>query len=145
VATSLFFEVPDASRGLFSRASSIAEWYEAVQAAGVEDAPTFDGQDSSAAWQYSIQSSQLPGASALLYVGDLRSGIEGSSEPVVVFHGRASVSSIARDLRQHGEQFFRKLLARHGHESDVWMYEPLLAFLEAAAARGSAVVVLWSV
>jgi hypothetical protein len=143
MATSLFFEIPDDSRKAFARAESLSEWYEVVQAAARDDAPKFDGQDSAAAWQYSLQASGLQTAVGQLFVGEFRSGLEASADPAVVFLGTLFVSAIAADLRERGEAFFRKLLAEQSHEADVWMYQPLLRFMEEAANRKSAVVVLW--
>ena len=122
MATSLFFEFPEASLDAFSRARSLDEWYEAVQASGADDAPQFNGEESAASWQFSLAECQLPTAAGQLFVGDLRSGLEGASDPVVVFHGPASVSAIAGDLRERGESFFRNVLAVHGHEPDAWLY-----------------------
>jgi len=143
MATSLFFEIPESSRKAFAQADSLSEWYEAVQAAAGNDAPKFDGQDSAAAWQYSLQASGLQTAVGQLFVGEFRSGVEASADPAVVFLGALSVNAIASDLRERGEAFFRKMLAEQSHEADVWMYHPLLSFMEQAANRRSAVVVLW--
>ena len=144
MAPSLFFEFPETSREAFARAGTLGEWYDAVQSAGAEDARTFDGQESAAPWQYALAQSQVQSAVGRLFIGDLRSSLEVSSEPVVVFHDRASVGAVAEDLRQRGESFFRSALARHGHAADVWMYRPLLTFFEEAAKRQNAVVLLWS-
>lgn len=145
MSTSLFFEVPAASEVAFSCAESLDDWYEAVAAAGAETATTFNGQESAASWQYAIAKSSFDSPIGALFVGDLRSGLEGSVEPVVVFHRPASVNSIAKDLRIQGESQFQSMLSESGHQADAWMYKPLLAFFETAASNGNSVVLLWSV
>lgn len=145
MSTSLFFEVPAASESAFLCAESLDDWYEAVGAAGVDTAPTFNGQESAAPWQHAIAESNFDSPISSLFVGDLRSGLEGSVEPVVVFHRPASVNSIAKDLQTRGESQFQSLLLESGHKADTWMYKPLLAFFETAAGNGNSVVLLWSV
>jgi hypothetical protein len=145
VATSLFFEFPNSSRELFTRANSKAEWYEAVQVAGADGAPQLNAQDASPAWHYTLAATRVVGAIGSLFVGDLRSGTEASADPEVVFHCADSVRDIARDLTEHGEAFFRSLLAQHGHECESWLYTPLVEFFSLAAKRGNAVVLVWGV
>ena len=145
MSTSLFFEIPAASESAFLQAKSLDDWYEAVGAAGVDTAPTFDGEDSAWPWQYAIAASNFDSPIRSLFVGDLRSGLEGSGDPAIVFHRPASVKNIAKDLRARGESQFQSILSESGNKADIWMYKHLLAFFETAAGNENSVVLLWSV
>lgn len=137
------YEVADSAEPLFKSARSKSEWYDAMQAAGVECAPTCDCEDSLPAWEYSLAHASLGTAIERLFTGDLRADEDDTGDPRAAFHRNTSVHAIAADLKNRGPHFFRVLLSEHGHQGDDWLFERLLSFLTEAAVRRSAVVVLW--
>jgi hypothetical protein len=143
MATSVLYEVPDSARELLSSARAKGEWYDALGNLTLEEARSLDGEDSFAAWEFSISQESSRGPFASFFTGDLRSEEDDTGDPHVVFHGAPAVAAIAEDFRVRGEEFFREMLERSGHELDVWLYARLAEFLAAASARRSGIVVLW--
>jgi hypothetical protein len=81
----------------------------------------------------------------LLFVGDARTGSDGTGDPEVVFLGAQLVRSIAEVLvKTSRESFLAPLSAGDIDRSPhIWLLDPMRSFFSAAACREKAIVVLW--
>ena len=143
MAIGTVYEVSESAELLFRQARTKAEWYEAMHRAGVADGASLNAEDSLLPWEYSIGRANLASPVGSLFVGSLHTEEDGTGDPNVAFHTSKAVHAIASDLAARGADFFGQMLADGGHEADRWLFEPLLRFLERAASKRSAVVVLW--
>lgn len=137
------YEVSGNAYPLLSKCRTKAEWYEAMNTLGIENAPQLDAEDSIRFWASKLHSIDHP--TAKFFAGDLHAEYDAFDDPNVCFIGSESAKAFLTQFERLGKAFFVELFPHKGPygAGDSWLYDPLCEFLREACARGSAVVMLW--
>lgn len=137
------YEVSDSTGPLLATRRTKAEWYEAMNTLGIENAAQLDAEDSIRIWASKLHS--IDPSAAKFFGGDLHAEYDELDDPNVCFVGSESVKAFLSLLEELGKQFFVGLFPHDGPHGvgESWLYDPLCAFLRATCSRGNAVIILW--
>lgn len=128
---------------LLSTCETKADWYDAMNTLGIENAPQLDAEDSIRFWASELDSIAHPAAK--FFAGDLHAEDNGTDDPNVCFVSNESASVFLSQLEQLGQPFFINLFPHEGPfgVGHAWLYEPLCVFLREVCLQGNAVMILW--
>jgi hypothetical protein len=136
-----FYEVEDSARNLLADCVSKGEWYDVLGELHVENCPTFEAEESLPAWELALK--DVPGPLASVFTGELRAEKDEFDDPDAVFLGADLVKSIAAEVGKRDKAYFESLLKEVGCDADAWLFEPMRQFLNEAAGRNKAAIILW--
>lgn len=138
-----FYAVNERASEVLATCRTKADWYGAMNALDIDNAPQLDAEDSIRFWASKLDAIAHP--AARFFIGDLHAEGNGADDPNVCFVSRESTSAFLSLLEPIGEQFFISLFPHVGPYGigHAWLYEPLCVFLREACRRGNAVMILW--
>lgn len=140
-----FNAVPDSAKELLANAHTKDEWYAAMDALHIENAPQLGDEDElEGGWIEAMAKASAP--LNLMFAGDLRAEQDDSDGPDVVFLGRDLVHDIAIALMAHDEAYFRDLLDLgdgFDRSGSLWLLPPLREFFSVTASRAEGMIIYW--
>lgn len=137
------YAVSESASQLLSTCRTKADWYEAMNTLGIENAPQLDAEDEIRFWASKLDSIAHPAAK--FFAGDWHAEYDETGDPNVCFLSGESVRAFLSQLEQLDEPFFIDLFPHDGPHGigHAWLYEPLCVFLRDACLHGHAVMILW--
>ncbi|WP_157653314.1 hypothetical protein [Burkholderia ubonensis] len=138
-----FYAVNESASQLLSTCRTKADWYEAMNTLGIENAPQLDAEDEIRFWASKLDSIAHPAAK--FFAGDWHAEYDETGDPNVCLLNGESVRAFLSQLEQLDETFFIDLFPHDGPHciGHAWLYEPLCVFLQDACLHGHAVMILW--
>ena len=137
------YALHESASQLLSTCQTKADWYEAMNTLGIENAPQLDAEDSIRFWASKLDSIGHPAAK--FFAGDSHAEDNGADDPNAGSVSGELASAFLSQLEQLGEAFFINLFPHKGPYGvgHAWLYEPLCVFLREARLQGNAIMILW--